>query len=240
MNVGLYTSITGKMAREQNQEIIARNLANVNTIGFKKNFPIFSTFLKDAGSVGGAELSKVGIDYGQGNLQPTGNTLDIAIHGNGFFTMETEKGLKYTRKGHFMLDKDRQIINEQGWRLSGIGGPLQLPKDAKDIQIDAKGGIIVDGAKIGEIKITDFHDKDKEDLKEAGASSFVSSSGKEGVDSTDYEIQQGFLEGSNVSVVTEMVNLIVNMRSFDSNNKVTNTVDDTLQQLIRTANSTTS
>lgn len=238
MNVGLYTSITGKMARSQNQEIIARNLANVNTIGFKKNFPAFSTFLKDAGSINGTSISKVGIDYGQGSLQPTGNTLDIAIHGAGFFTMETEKGLRYTRNGHFMLNKDRQIINEQGWILLGIGGPLQLPRDAQDIQIDAKGGIIVDGAKIGDIKITDL--PDKEDLKEAGASAFVSSSGSKGVDATDYEIQQGFLEGSNVSVITEMVNLIVNMRSFDSNNRVTNTIDDTLQQLIRTANSATS
>lgn len=235
MIVGLYTSVTGKMAGTKNLDIIARNLANVNTTGFKKNIATFSTFMEGGNSINGVGSPKVSIDHGQGGVMPTGNKLDLAINGNGFFTMESDKGLKFTRNGRFLLNGDKEIVNDLGWKLMGDTGTLKLPEGALDVLVGESGSITADGVNIGKIKITDF--KDKTDLKEVGSSAFASKSNSEGeeVEPEDFGILQTFLENSNVNIVEEMITMISNNRSFQGNNSVNRTIDRTLERLIRSA-----
>lgn len=233
MIVGLYTSVTGKVVRSKNLEIVSRNLANINTTGFKKNMAAFRTFMEGKDSIPGTSISKVFIDHSQGNIKATGNKLDIAIHGDGYFVLESAQGTKYSRNGHFLLNSNREIVNDVGWKLTGDGGVIRLPKNAKDILVNSEGSIVVDGVKIGKINIVDFKNKDV--LKEAGNSAFTSSADGAREKAENYEIQQGFLESSNVNVIDEMVNLMNNTRSFLGNNRVNITIDRTLERLIRTA-----
>lgn len=240
MNVGLYTSVTGKQVMSKNLEIISRNLANANTNGFKKNMPIFRVFLEEENSMYGVTMPKLAIDHNQGSIKETANKLDFAIHGNGYFVLNDGQGIKYSRNGHFLLNSDMEIANDLGWKLQGRNGVIRLPRNAKDILINSEGSVIVDGVSISKIDIVDFNDKDV--LKEAGNSSFSLKS-EDLIDNivenpANYEIQQGYLETSNVNVIDEMVNLISNMRSFEGNNNVNKTVDRTLERLLRTAYTT--
>ena len=240
MNVGLYTSFTGKHVTSKNLEIISRNLANANTTGFKKNMPIFRVFLEEENSMYGVTMPKLAIDHNQGSIKATGNKLDFAIHGKGYFVLNDGQGIKYSRNGHFLLNSNMEIVNDLGWKVQGRNGVIKLPKNAKEIHINPKGSVIADGVSVSNIDIVDFTNKDV--LKEAGNSSFTLKS-EDLVDSIienppNYEIQQGYLETSNVNVIDEMVNLISNMRSFEGNNNVNKTVDRTLERLLRTAYTT--
>lgn len=235
MNVGLYSSVKGKMETDQMMDVIARNLANVNTTGFKKNMISFSSAAEGSSGVpSGISKMELLIDHSQGSLKPTGNKLDLGIHGKGFFTMGTSKGEnRFTRNGHFLLNSDMEVVNDVGWKLKGSGGAVTLPKGTKDITVESDGSVLADGVKIGSVKITYF--KNEKDLKEVGNSSFESESGSNGEDSTDFNIQQGFLENSNVEIIGEMVALIANSQSSQGNNTITKRIDDSLDKLIRTA-----
>jgi len=233
MIVGLYTSVTGKAARSENMDVIARNLANINTIGFKKNMASFSTFMDGDNAIPGVSLSKLSIDHEQGSVKATGNKLDLAITGNGFFTMDTGNGLRYSRNGHFVLNSEMELVNAMGWKLTGSTGAVSIPKNAKDVLIGDSGSVSADGVIVGKLRIVNF--EDKSDLKEVGNSSFKSKSNSEGDIAEGFTVQQGYLENSNVSVIEEMVNMIVNNRSFQGNNRVNKTIDGTLEKLIRTA-----
>ena len=235
MIVGLYSSVTGKQTGGQNLEIISRNLANINTAGFKKNMPAFRTFMDDVESIQGTSISKVFIDHSQGGLKQTSNKLDMAINGKGYFVMESDEGRKYSRNGHFLLNSNMEIINSVGWRLLDDGGqPLEVPKNVKDLLIDGEGQVMVDGVRLGKLNVIDFENKDV--LKEAGSSAFISVDESEGKTSESYEIAQGFIENSNVSVIDEMVNMISNSRFFEGNARINKTFDRTLEMLISAAN----
>ena len=237
MIVGLYSSVTGKETGGQNLEIISRNLANINTAGFKKNMPTFRIFMEEADAelLNGTTIEKVFIDHRQGSLKQTGNKLDMAINGNGYFVLESENGRRYSRNGHFLVNKDMEIINTVGWKLLGDNGqPLDVPQNVKDIIVNGEGEITVDGVGIGKVDVVDFDNK--EVLKEVGNSAFITNDGSSGEISTAYEIQQGFIENSNVRVVEEMVNMIANSRSFESNSTINKTFDRTLDLLISAVN----
>ncbi|MGR3317841.1 MAG: flagellar hook-basal body protein [Candidatus Anammoxibacter sp.] len=233
MIVGLYTSATGKMAMAKNLEVISRNLANVNTTGFKRNVAVFRTFLENDPSVPGASLARVEINHSQGSIKGTGNKLDLAIYGNGYFALDTGDGMRYSRNGHFRLNGDMEIVNDVGWKLEGESGVIKLPRNAKDVMINDEGAVMVDGVRISKINIVDF--ANKEVLKEAGNSSFRTNPNNRVDIAEGYVVQQGFLETSNVSVIDEMVNMMSNMRTFQANNSVSRTINGTLEKLIRTA-----
>ncbi|MGR3218353.1 MAG: flagellar hook-basal body protein [Candidatus Anammoxibacter sp.] len=236
MIVGLYTSATGKAVMGKNLEVIARNLANVNTTGFKRNVAVFRTFMSDNPLAAGASVTGVKVIHEQGNLKATGNKLDIAIHGNGYFVLDSGKGIKYSRNGHFLLNSNMEVVNSVGWKLMGDGGVIELPKNTNDILINSKGEVFANNRSVGKIDIVDFKNKDV--LKEAGNSSFKADRNSQPLEAVDFDVQQGFLESSNVSVIDEMVSMMANTRSFQGNDNVGKTIDRTLDKLIRTAYTT--
>ena len=230
---GIYRAASGLEAYTKNQEIIASNLANANTVGFKKNIIDFQAVLEE---INGVKESKsisgdVSIDFSNGNLDHTGGSLDVAIVGEGFLAVETEDGTRYTRNGRFQLTGEGEIITMSGGRVLGTGGPLLIPPNAVEIKIDSTGVVAADGTVIDNLLITKFERRDL--LVPTGDSLYIAPLNAEQSEALDSNIRQGYLERSNVDVLTEMVNMIQNMRSYEASNRIVKVFGDTLKQLIQ-------
>lgn len=246
MIVGLYTGASSMISQGDYQAVIARNLANINTVGYKKNVAVFQSYLsqpqsqdKDADTATaphgtGSSLGTIATDFSQGTLEYTGNDLDISIKGEGFFVVKADTGISYTRKGQFMLSRDMKIVTPEGWSLMGQGGEVQVPQNTKSITVKENGSISADGKEIGRIKIAAVPDLTA--LEPIGGCAYkLSDTVQQPKDSTDFKIAQRYLERSNVNAIDEMVNMISNMRGYQFGHKVTDSIDDTLKKLIKLA-----
>ena len=251
----LWTSATGMQAQELNIDVIANNLANVNTSGFKKSRAEFQDLLyesmRPAGAASSADTTvPTGIQLGhgtrpsaiqkmfsQGDFQNTQNELDWAIEGDGFFQIEMPDGdTGYSRSGEFKLDADGRIVNPDGFPLIP---EITVPTDTVSISVGMDGTVSVVQAgdatpsEIGNIQLVRF--VNPAGLRSLGKNLFTptNASGDE-ITGTPGEsgfgtLAQGFLEMSNVSVVDEMVNMITAQRAYETNSKVITTADDMLQ-----------
>ncbi len=241
MIVGLYTGASGMTSQVDHQTVIARNLANVNTVGYKKNVAVFQSYIsgsqtKEQNAVQGtgSSLGTIGTDFSQGTMEYTGNDLDFSIIGDGFFTVKTEHGIRYTRKGQFMLSRDMKIVTPEGWYLLGLGSEIQLPTNVKSITIKENGSISANGKELGKVKVVTV--SNPTDLEAVGGCAYkLSDNAQEPEVSTDFKIVHRYLEKSNVNAIDEMVNMIANMRGYQSGYKVTDSIDETLKKLIKLA-----
>jgi flagellar basal-body rod protein FlgF len=229
---GIELASSGLDAYAHVQETIARNLANANTVGFKKNTISFKSIMSGGA---GAETStletKTGIDYSHGSLKYTGNTFNMAIDGDGFFALEAANGMRYTRNGQFQLSHTGELITDTGAKVLGQGGPIVIPKGGGEILVDKKGIISINGKEIGRFMITNFNDLTK--IVPTGDSTFAAP--EDSIDDSGekkFNVAQGYLESSNVSVVTEMVDMITNMRSYEASNNVIKTFSELMERLI--------
>jgi flagellar basal-body rod protein FlgF len=229
---GIELAASGLDAYANVQETIARNLANANTVGFKKNTISFKSILTDVNGVETSSLqTNYGVDQSNGNLTYTGNSLDVSIDGKGFFTLETDKGMRYTRNGQFQLSSNGEIITNTGSKLLGQSGPIIIPNGGREIVIDNKGAVRVDGKNVGELIITNFTDLTK--LVPTGDSMFTAPLETINVNGdVKFKVAQGYLESSNVNVVMEMVDMITNMRSYEASNNIIKTFSDLMERLI--------
>lgn len=251
----LWTAASGMEAQQLNIDVISNNLANVNTVGFKKSRADFQDVLyqtiKSAGARSSAETEvPTGIQVGlgtrpvavqklfmQGDFQQTGGDLDMAIEGAGFFQITQPNGeIAYTRAGGFKLDGEGRIVTSDGYPMEP---ELTIPTDTISVTIGADGTISVFQAgsitptEVGSIQLANF--SNPAGLSSIGKNLFVEtpSSGEATVGIPGENglgaISQGFLEMSNVSVVDEMVNMIVGQRAYEINAKAINTADEMLQ-----------
>ncbi len=230
---GIYATAEGLEAFTKRQEVIAINLANANTFGFKRNITDFERILEEIDGYEESESlrANVGIDFSKGNLEYTGNSLDIAIDGKGFFTIETEEGVRYTRNGQFQLSDGGEIITSSGDILLSASGPIVIPRGSSEIKIDINGSVKADNVVVGDLLITNFEQpslliaRDKS-LFEAPITAI------EDINNTDFKIAQGYLERANVNVVMEMVTMIENMRNYEASANVMKNFSDTMESLI--------
>jgi flagellar basal-body rod protein FlgF len=237
------------MVNEQKRlDVIANNLSNSATVGFKKEGVTSQSFdevlaikAKDPSAdyhqnqIGSMSLgTKVGetyTDYDQGNLRETDNTYDLAIEGNGFFSIQYtdadgNTSVQYTRNGQFTCDKNGYIVDVDGNNLlDDSGSPVQVPLDASDITVDSQGNVFADDEYVDSVALTDFEDYDY--FKKFGENRFIATDGAVAKEATG-QIQQGYTEQSNVNVVSEMVNMITITRAYEAGQKVIQTVDSTL------------
>jgi flagellar basal-body rod protein FlgG len=253
----LYTAASGMNAQQANIDNVANNLANVNTVGFKKSRVEFEDLVYQQTKVAGAPTSATGEaplgletglgvrsvassrDFTRGNLRTTSGTLDLAIEGDGFFQVQLPSGDKgYTRSGAFHLNAQGMIVTNEGYQLEP---QITVPPGATSITI-SKDGIVsaampgqVAVQQLGTIELASF--QNASGLRAVGGSVYVASSASGeptvGVPGADARgtLAQGFLEDSNVSVVEEMVNMILGQRAYEANSKVIKAADEMLQQV---------
>lgn len=233
MNSGMYAAVSGNLAAMQRLDMISNNLANVNTAGFKKDKMSFEGLLAGAinppavpqGTTADPILQKenVYIDYSSGPISQTGNPLDLALDGDGFFAITTPDGTAYTRQGNFRLSADGTLVTSDGYPVQGQGGSA-IHLQGNRIEINANGAIAVDGTPAGTISMVDF-DKPY-NLTKTGSALFVPSDQQAPRQSTAIQVRQGHLEGSNVESISEMVQMIETNRYFEACQRVIRGYDD--------------
>jgi flagellar basal-body rod protein FlgF len=216
------TSSVDALTREL--EIITHNLANADTVGFKRRCNAFAKALDaqqgdaETYSPGTIDLNSA-FDFSQGNLIQTGRTLDLAIMGKGFFVVETPDGPLYTRNGTFQTNANGQIVDSMGRPVAGEAGPITVPGEVglSELMVSAEGQISAGDIDIGKIKIVDFEDN-QEKLVPAGGNCFVMPD--EDIRPTEPEnaiVRQGYRESSNVKIVDELVDMIMVTRLYEAN-----------------------
>lgn len=221
------------MIREQ--ERIANNLANANTIGYRRD-RTFTETLDEYIDVEGGPQSVRDMDQWasqeQGAFESTGNPLDVAIDGEGFFVLSDEAtgAMRYTRAGRFTLDSDGMLKDPLGNLVEGEGGPIQIPRNAEQIEIDAAGAIRVDGQQVGQLRIVTF--ENPMNLQRLDNAAF-GAGGMAAIDVEDAAVRQGFVENSNVNPLAEMTEMITHFRLFESQQKVLQTNDQILGHVTR-------
>lgn len=211
-------------------DMISNNLANINTSGFKRDDVVFDVL--EHGYNEELPLDQY-TDFDQGDLKSTGNLMDFAISGDGFFTMESSEGQLFTRNGHFSISDEGMIEDSFGNRLLGSSGPVEVLGQngvPGEVRITEKGEVMVNGDIVNKLLITDF--EDKHELEKVGNNLFKPNEGVTGESIESKGIVQGFLETSNINPVNEMVNLIDMHRQFEATQKVMRTFDQIAEDAI--------
>jgi len=235
---GIYTSGLGMIRETKRLDVVSNNLANASTTGFKTAGTVQGNFKKQLDDIIVAgnkidianytpDLVSAYTNYTQGSLRSTGNLTDLAISNDNyaFFTVEDkDENELYTRDGNFTIDKDRYLVTTEGYRVLGEEGYINLSDDNFAVGIDGK--IFNDtGVSLGQIKITSF--TNPETLSKLG-NNFVTATETSEKRPFEGEIEQGYLEMSNVNTVTEMVNMINISRAYEANQKVLQVQDEML------------
>ncbi len=220
-------------ALRQQMDVIAQNIANANTTAYKEERVVFSTFLQE---IDGQELAFVDdfavvVDMSEGPFTATGNPLDVAIQGDGYFQVDTPDGVRFTRGGHFVLDADGALVSFHGYPvLDDKGFPiLTIPGDT-EIVIDSDGVIRSENGEIGRLGIVAFED-DLALVKQGGG---LFATEEEPLPATDAKVVQGSLEGSNVQPIVEMTRMITLLRSYQAAQTFADSQDELREQAITT------
>jgi flagellar basal-body rod protein FlgF len=269
---GLYTATSGMMAQWNNMNVISNNIANASTNGYKKDVSIFKSFpemllsrINDdglhnfplgsydkapiIGKMGtGVELNDVYTDFTQGlNLRSTENDFDLALVGEGFFVVETDRGHRYTRDGSFVVDENSFLVTQEGYKVLGENGPIRVQNN--NFRVDEQGYIMRNSKysnEIGEFVDKEENSFDYEEivdrlkvvtfgdlrgLKKEGHNLYAESPQSKGIielNSTNGGplVKQGFVETSNLNIVSEMVKMIETQRAYEANQKSIQTSDE--------------
>jgi flagellar basal-body rod protein FlgF len=232
MNSGMYAAVSGSLAAMRRMDMISNNLANVNTPGYKKDKMSFEGLLAGPvnppavpqGTTADPILQKenVYIDYASGTTSQSSNPLDLAINGDGFFAVTTPEGTAYTRQGNFRTSADGTLVTVDGYPVQGVGGSA-IHIQGSLVEIDTKGVITVDGTQAGTISLVDF--EKPYSLTKTGNALFVPANPQLTPQAGTSQIQQGYLEGSNVESISEMVQLIETNRYFEACSKIIQNYD---------------
>lgn len=247
---GLYTACAGMLAQQARQDVVANNLANINTPGFKKDVVVYRAFptmlvkrigeLRDTGQgekpappvttgkLGtGSAVAEIVTDLSTGSLQKTDNPLDIALGSDGYFVVQTPNGERYTRDGCFKLDSNGILTTSQGYPVLGKTGIIEVGE--KQVTVDKRGNVNAGDELLDTLRVVRFGNprslvKIGDNLFEAG--------GQTPAEVTEPQVLQGYLELSNVNSVKEMVELITVVRAYEANQKVIQAEDQTLDAAV--------
>ena len=263
---GVYTALSGAIAQSQRLDTIANNLANINTPSFKKDQQIFKEYLtaneKEAGVIQvpritasvesfydmqGGDKSFVDsagtyTNFNQGSLKSTGNVLDVAIDGQGFFEVATPNGVRFTRLGAFKIDGNGQLVTKDGHPVLRAGGEDPAARVFRvsgelPVTISDAGDVMEGENSLGRISLIDIPNKDS--ISKIGGSlyEFKKNAQAEIVNIQSPSMKQGFLEMSNVNIVQEMTDMIATTRAFESTQKAITAYDSMADKLINVVGS---
>ena len=232
MSGTIYKAAAGAILQQIRMEAYANNLANVNTVGFKADQPVFRF---DAPEIP-AETSDVGTrlspyalpleyvtNFEPGPIRETGGTMDVAIVGKGFLEVQTPDGIQYTRNGRLSVNAEGYLSTPDGLPVMGESGEISI--DGSRIEINEAGEVLVDGDVAGVLKVVDFNDPSR--LSKTGNSLFKDENNDAGLMTAEgYRIAQGALESSNVDAIRTMTEIIETLRVFETYQKVIRSADE--------------
>lgn len=238
MDNASYATLSRQSGLMKELNIIANNIANANTIGYKKEGAIFSEYIAAIGSPGSADTARHSLSMGRlaahasnftdGEMRATGGTMDVAIQGEGFFLVDVGGQTQLTRAGHFMTNEQGVLINPDGNAVLDAGeGQIQIPLEADKIVIAPDGSISADGIELGRLGVVTA---DKMDLSRAGGNNWISNGGFEPLETA--HVQQGYLEDSNVEPVSEIARMIEVQRHYDAGQKLLEMEDERIKKTI--------
>ncbi len=245
MIYGLYHSAAGMMVNQYRQDVIANNLANVDTAGYKRDVASFSERLTEAQSgsgatrqgvldaqTGGVWAGPTATDWQVGPTESTGNPLDAAIAGRGFFAVQAPEGVRYTRDGSFTIDGKGQLVtSHDGFAVLGEdGGPVTVGEDAKDVSLGADGRVMVNNQPTDRLQVVDFDESAS--LRKVGRNLVASQAKPTPIQA---RLQTSSLEKSNVDPMTEMVSMLEASRAYQLNAQMVTLQDGTLGEMISRA-----
>ena len=208
-------------------DIVANNLANIGTTGFKRDSAFTDWYIESLGAVGAQRYT----DFSQGELHQTDNPLDLALASRGFFVVDTPSGPAFTRNGHFTVNDEGFIQTAHGYRLLGESGPISIRSAsgvAGMVQFTRMGEIFLDGELTDRLMIANVIDVNA--LEKIGANLYRSPADAliTQLEPEQFHVRQGVLEGSNVQPVSEMVSLIEMQRNFETTQRVAHAMDEIL------------
>lgn len=221
MENSIYIGLSRQVVLQNNMDIVANNIANMNTSGFRAQNMLFEEYISDP-RYADDELSLVN-DYGQyqntdqGSMENTGNDLNVALEGPGFMAVEMLGGeTGYTRDGNFQITAAGTLVNSSGRPVLSNGGAITIPANAREVIIDERGVISTENGQIGQLQIVEFDNV--QDLEPVGHNLYRTDSAA--TPSVNTRVAQGFLEGSNVNPIVETTRMIEILREFQSIRRV--------------------
>ena len=224
----------------QDFDIIAHNLANANTPGFKRRTSAFATALqaqkdKQNTTAQNGIMDKTS-DFSQGGMIQTARPLDFAIHGQGFFGIETPDGPRYTRNGIFHTNENGQLVDSQDRLVSGQNGPIVIPPtvDIAALHVSGDGRISAGQLPLGQFQITDFGE-DQGKLIPIGSSTYMAPPEVTGTAAENVIVKKGYQESSNVQVISELVRMMTVSRLYDANMRFVTSKKDATQSIMNVA-----
>lgn len=245
MNIGIYQSASALSALERWQDSVAQNITSSQTAGYRKRTINFST--QPAGELQTDKRNRVGHDQGMpmlfpkvntgvnymtGEVQPTRREHDVAIQGEGFFEVQMQDGSRaYTRNGEFSVRADRTLVTNGGQEvLSDGGAPITLVSGAGPLTVNRDGTLFQGDTSLGKLSVQKFANVSQ--LIPIAGGYFIPPGGTAPEAVEDPELLQGYIEGSNVTALREMVDLVVISRAYEANQKMISTVDQQMQKTL--------
>jgi len=243
---GLYIAGTGMLLQRRRMETITNNITNAETTAYKKEFNVAHSFdevmtrrindnnnmMLNRRQVGplnlGTQVDQLHLDFNQGALETTDRATDLALIGDAFFVIQTADGERYTKSGHFYLDSEGFLIDGEGGYVLGNNGPINV--GGLDFFVDSGGNVFgADREYIDTIRVVSF--ADNEDLRKQGSNYFFSDVPPL-AEAHPYQIQQGFLEMSNVDIGREMVDMLAMFRAYETNQRMITMIDETVGRAV--------
>lgn len=237
-----YIALSRQMALWKQMDTVSNNMANMNTSGYKQDEAVFTSFLvqtPEAKGIGRQPLyftEDFGSfqDFAEGQLMETGNTFDVALKGDAFFCVDTDRGERYTRKGQFSLDADgKMVTNDGAVVLSENNEPFFFAPDEREISISENGDVLTENGVIGRLKLASFADNQKL-LKVAGTMFENVAGNNMQVGQNNAVVVQGAVEKSNVEPIQEMTKLINLQRSYEYVQQMIDTEHERISNTITT------
>jgi flagellar basal-body rod protein FlgG len=230
MGSEIFIAGSGCLNRARELEVTANNMANGDTIGFKRDIPSFSSIFypwvippSPSQGLSFPIIEGAKTDFSQGMMKETGNSFDFALEGDGFFVVSTPSGVRYTRNGSFRANAKKELETKEGYQVMGSNGPIKGV--GARIEGDSKGNLLSDGKQIGKLRVVEF--KELSMLIKTGDSLYKTAGDDvPALAAKKTTVHQEKLEMSNVNIIAEMTGMIETMREYESEMKAIQTLDE--------------
>ena len=223
MRIGTSALVLGSLQQQKRLEVIANNIANTSTAGYKRDESHFSDFVSQSTYT----------HFGQGSVRRTDNPLDVALQGDGYLRVQSDEGVVYTRAGNLTLDTENTLVTQEGWPVLGKSGPIQVKNS--NVRIDPSGQVFdMEDDQENLVDSLDVAVFPKETRLMKAKHGYIKpvKEGNEPLEAENCSVQQGALEGANFNVVEEMTRMVETMRAFEAYQKASQTQSELDSQLI--------